>query len=191
MKGSFHHLIYTLLGERRREDDGEIRKGGYALADGTLVSLDVRIRLALNEIPLVDAHHKPFLVLLYQRVDVEVLRLDAARGVYHQDTHVGVLNGAYRPYHRVVFEVLVHLRLLADTRRVHKVEILAELVVAGVDAVARGARNIRHDSALLADKSVQNTAFARIGTPYNGETGQVFEALAIAVIFETAAYLVQ
>ena len=92
MQSRLHHLVDTLLGERRGEDDREVGKRCQTFADGVLIALDVLRRLALDEVPFVDAYHQSFLVLLHQRVDIQVLRLDAARSVQHQDADIRVLN---------------------------------------------------------------------------------------------------
>ena len=134
---------------------------------------DGGVALVVDKIPLVHHHHKALLVALYQREDVHILCLDAARGVDHQHAHVGGLDGADGADHRIVLDVLVHLVLLAYARRVDKVEVEAVFGVARVDAVAGGARDIGHNMALGADESVDYRRLARVRAADDGKLRQL------------------
>ena len=127
------HLENTLFGECRCEDDREIGKRRNTFADGTLVRLDICVRLALHQVPFVDTNDQPFLVLLNERIDIQILRFYASRRVNHEDTHVAVLDRADRTNDRVILLVFGYFRFLANTGGVHEVEVLAELVVPRVD----------------------------------------------------------
>ena len=118
--GCLYHLIDALLGERRSEDDGEVGEWCKTAAYGVLHSLDGFGALVFHKVPLVDAHHESFFILLNEREDVGILRLDAASGIYHQHAHIAVFDGAYAAYHRVVFYVFVHLDITAPNARTSK-----------------------------------------------------------------------
>ena len=62
--GFFKHLVDTLLGDGRCEDDGEVGEGCKALADGCFVVLDGRGALVFHEVPFVYNYHEAFLVAL-------------------------------------------------------------------------------------------------------------------------------
>lgn len=84
LHGAFDDLEDALLGQRRREDDGEVDKGSEAVADSGLVVADGCLRLVFGDVPFVDDYDKTFLVALYQPEDVNILRLYAAGGVDHE-----------------------------------------------------------------------------------------------------------
>ena len=155
LQGGFHDFEDALLGERGREDDGEVGEWRKALAYGGLIGLDVIGGLVFHQIPLVDANHEALFVALYKLEYVEVLRLDAARGVNHQDTNVAVLNGAYAAYNGVILKVFVYFGFFPDACRVHEVEVAPEFVVARIYAVARGAGYVSNHGALLAYEGVE------------------------------------
>ena len=154
MDSRFHYFENALFSYGTRENNREVREWRYALANGGFVGFDVRVSLALNQIPFVDAYHETFFVLLDKRVDVQILCLDAAGGVNHQNTYIAVLDGANGADNRVILLVFRHFRFLADTGCIDEVKILAELVVPRVNRVARRTRNIRHNRSLLADKRI-------------------------------------
>ena len=102
-------------------------------------------------------------------------------GVEHQDADVGVLDGAYRAHHRVELQILHLLALLAHARRIDQVEVHAVFVVARVDGVARGARYVGHDVALLAQKGVGERRFAHVGASDDGYARQILLHLGFGV----------
>ncbi len=121
--------------------------------------------------------HAPLAVADDEVVDVQVLRFESLLRVEHQDADVGLLDGPDRPHHRVEFEVLHRLALLAHAGRIDEVEVHAELVVARVDRVARGSGDRRDDVALGAQQGVRERRLADVGTPHDGDVGQVFVLL--------------
>ena len=54
-----------------------------------------------------------------------------------------------------------------------EVEIEAKLIETCIDAVARGARNLGHDVAVLADESVDDARLTGVRTSHDGEAGNV------------------
>ena len=155
MQRRLNNLENTLFGKCAREDNGEVRKRRNALTDSCFVRLDIRIRLALDKVPFIDTNDQTLLVLLDQRVDIEVLCLNTARRVNHQDTNIAVLDRTNRTNDRVVLQVFRHFRFLSYTGRIDQVKILAELIVPRIDTVSRRARDIRHDRTLFADERIQ------------------------------------
>ena len=129
-------------------------EGSQTLADSVLKGLDDGIALVLDEVPLIHADDEPLAILLNEREDIEVLALDTAGSVEHEDTYVGVLDSADGANDRVVLEVFVDLATLADTSRIDEVEVHAELRVVRVDRVTRGACYVGDDVALLTDEGI-------------------------------------
>ena len=178
-------------GECRGEYYGEVDERSHALAYGVLEGLDDLLVFVLHEVPLVHHHHERLVVALYELEYVHVLRLYAARGVEHEYAHVRVLYGAYGAHHRVELQVLRHLVLAAYAGRVNKVEVEAELVEARVYAVARGARYLRHDVAILAYECVDDAALAGVGSAHYGEAGDAFLYGLAALVLELREHEVE
>ena len=105
--------------------------------------------------------------------DVEVLALDTACGIYHEDAHIAVLDAADRAHHAVELQILAHLILASDACRIDEIEVEAEFVIPRIDAVARGARYVGHDVALFSDKGIDETRLARIGTSHHGKAWDI------------------
>ena len=175
--GRFEHFEDALLREGRTKDDGEVGKGGHTLTDGVFEMGDDLLVLLLHRVPLVDHHHQTLVVALDKLEDVHILAFDAAGGVNEQDAHVGVFDGADGAHHAVELKVFRHLVLLADTRRVHEVEVEAELVVAREDGVACGAGNVGDDVAVFSDEGIDERTLAGVGTSHHRETRDVGLAL--------------
>ncbi len=75
---------------------------------------------------------------------------------------------------------------------VDQIEVEAELVVTVVDGIARGASDVGHDVPLLADKGIDQRRLAGVGTPHDGELGNVLLRLLVIFLFgHVAHYLVQ
>ena len=147
-------LENALLREGRNEEDGEIGERRHTLPDGAFVGFDRRGGLIFDQVPFVDADDQPLLVFPDDGENIEVLTFDAPRGVEHEQTNVRVFYRADRTDDGVILEVLVHLALFADARRVDEVKVEAELVVPCVDGVAGGARDVGHDVAFLSDEGI-------------------------------------
>ncbi len=178
--GGLQHVEDALLVEYRGEDDGNVVERREALFE-ELAPLLHRVALLLDQVPLVHHDDAALAVAYDEVVDVEVLRFEALLGVEHQDADVRLLDGADRAHHRVEFEVLHRLALLAHAGRVHKVEIHAVLVVARMDRVARGACYGGHDVAFLAQQGVGHRRLAHVRTAHNGDVGQVLLLVAAHV----------
>ena len=163
----------TLLRQGRDEDDGEVGEGSQSLADSILEGLDDGIALVLDEVPLIHADDEPLAVLLDEREDIEVLALDTAGSVKHEDTDVGVLNSADGANDRVVLEIFVDFATLADTSRIDEVEVHAELRVVRVDRVARGACYVGDDVALLTDEGIDERRLTRVGSADDSDTWSI------------------
>ena len=118
--------------------------------------------------------------------DIEVLRFDASCRVNHQDANIAILDAANRAHHTVELQVFAHLVFAANARSINEIEVETELVVAGVDTVASGACNVRHNVPFLADESVNETRLACIGPTHNGKTWNIFIGQSIAFLGELA-----
>ena len=167
--GSFEDLEDALFGDSRSEDDGEIDEWCHALTDGSLEGGDSSLRLIFDEVPFVDNDDERLVVLLDELEDVHVLRLDATCGVNHEDADVGILNGTDRTHDAVELEVFRHLVLTTDAGSIDEIEVEAELVVLGINRIARGTGNLSDDITVLTDEGVDDAGLAGIGTTYNGK----------------------
>ena len=107
-------------------------------------------------------------------MDVQVLGFEALLRIEHQNTDVGLLDGADRAHHGVEFEVFGHLAFFAHAGRIDQVEIESVLVVARVNGVARGAGDRRDDVAFFAQQGVGERRLAHVRTAYDGDAGQLF-----------------
>ena len=174
--GGLQHVEDALFVQHRGEDDRNVVERSEFLSE-ELGPLLHRVAVLLDQVPFVDHDHASLAVADDQVVDVQVLRFESLPGVDHQDADVRIFDGAYRAHHRVEFEVLHRLALLAHAGRVDEVEIHAELVVAGMDRVAGGPGDGGHDVALLAQQGVRERRLADVGTPHDGDVGQVFVLL--------------
>ena len=172
--GGLEDLEDTLLGKGRGEDDGEIDKRCHTFTDGIGKGVDDHLCLIFHQIPLVDHYHKTLVVLLDELEDVHILRLDTTGGVKHQDTHVAVLDSPDGTHHGVELQILCHLVLTTDTSGIHQVEVEAKLIVTGIDGVAGGTGNLRHDVTILADEGVDDARLAGIRTTYHRKAGDAF-----------------
>ena len=123
--------------------------------------------------------------------DVHVLCLNAACGVNHEDADVAVLNGTDGAHDAVELQVFGHLVLTPYACRVDQVEVEAELVVAGVDGVARGTGNVGHDVTLLADKGIDEARLAGVGTSHDGETGNALLQIVARLLGQHLQYFVE
>ena len=173
-----------MLGQCRSKDNGKIHKGGQPVADGILEGLHHRHTLLLNQVPLVDHHHQSLGILLYQREDIQVLALNAAGGIEHQDADISPLNGTDRANDGVVLQILIHLILLTNTGRIYQIEVKAELIVTRIDGVARSTCNVGHDMTILTNQGIHQRRLARIRTSHHSYARNLFLDLLLLLLGE-------
>jgi len=70
----------------------------YFFADSRFV-LFSRIVFLLYQIPFIHQYHNAFAIALRQPKDIGILTFKTSRSIEHQNTHIGVLNGANRTHH--------------------------------------------------------------------------------------------
>ena len=154
LHGGLQHLEDALLRQSGSEQYREIRERCEAPANSRFIAFLGIKRMVVDKIPLVDAYHKPLTVALNQREYIDILSLDAACGIDHEDADIARLYGADRTDHAIIFNILTYLLLLADTGSVDKIEIEPELIVFMIDRIAGGAGDIGDDMPLFANKRV-------------------------------------
>ncbi len=171
--GGLQHLQDTLFRQSGDKQDREVGKRSQTLADSGRVRVDHLLALIFDQVPLIHTNHQSLLILLHQREDIHILALDTPRSVQHQHADIRVLDGADRTDHRVILQVLIHLPLLTDTRRIHQIEVQAEFIIFRVDGITGRACDIGNDMTILANKSIDKRRFSRVRASYNRDTGQL------------------
>ncbi len=168
-----------MFGYSRGEDDRKVGKRRETLANRSLVVLDCCCALVFYKVPLVYNYHKAFFILLDDREDIHVLRLDTAGAVEHEYTYVAGLDCTNRTNHRVVFDVFVYLVFLANTGGIYQVEVKAEFAVAGVDRIAGSTGYIGYDMAVSSDKGVDYRRLACVGAAYDSKLRNLIELVLV------------
>ena len=82
-----------------------------------------------------------------------------------------MLDGADTAHHGIELQVFGDLTLLADACGIHQHELVTELVVVGLDAVAGGSGYRGDDIALLAQKGVGKGALAHVRLAHDCDSG--------------------
>ena len=162
-------------------DDGRIADEGHAVLDA-LADLGFRLG-AFHEVPFVqhDDHGTSALGRKARHALVLVGQTD--RAVDHEQRHVGAVDGAHRTDEAVVLHVLVNLAFAAQARRVNDAVLLAVVNNHRVDGVARGARHVRDDGAVVVGEAVGERGLARIRA---ADDGDVDDVLVVFFILEAA-----
>ena len=160
-----------------------------------MVSMQASLAVIVEQVPLVEQHHDGAAALDGQAHDLLVLLGDAHGGVDDEQRHVGAVDGAQAADHGVVLDVLVHGALLTDARGVDHAVVLAVAFDDRIDGVARGARHIRDDGAVVIGEAVGERGLARVWTADNGDVDDilvVFFILEAAIDFaQVIDYLVE
>ena len=100
--------------------------------------------------------------------DLLILLRDALEGVDHHEHDVGAVDGAQRAHDAVALDRLVDLAAAAHARRVDQRELRAVLREVRVDGIARRARHIADDDALLAENRIDDGGLADIRAADDG-----------------------
>jgi len=139
-------------------------------------------RLVFYQIPLIHYHDQAGAVLLYYLEYIHILCSYTLGSVYHQNRDIGLLYGSNGTQNTVIFQIFRYLVLFANAGRIHKVEIEAELVIAGRNSVARCACYIGDNVAVFAYKRIYYTAFAYIRTTHYGKARNVIFSFLCVVV---------
>ena len=105
------------------------------------------------------------------------------RAVDHEQRDVGAVDGAHRANEAVVLHVLVDLAFAAQARRVNDAVLLAVVDDHRVDGVARGARHVRDDGAVVVGEAIGERGLARVRA---ADDGDVDDVLVVFFILEAA-----
>ena len=90
-------------------------------------------------------------------------------GVDHQDDHVGILDRLQRLDHRELLDRLEDLAALPHARRIDEHVMLAAALEVDLDGIARRARGVEGDDALLAEQGVDQRRLADVGAADDGD----------------------
>lgn len=141
------------------------------------------LTVVVEQIPLVEQHHDGAAALDGQAHDLLVLLGDAYGGVDDEQRHVGAVDGTQAADHGVVLDVLVHGALLANARGVDHAVVLAVALDHGVDGIARGAGNVRHDGAVGSQDAVEQRRLTGVGAADDSDVQRVGEFIGDLVLF--------
>ena len=131
------------------------------------------VGVLLDQVPLVDDHDEADALLDHVAGHVRVLRGQPVDGVDDQDGHVRAADGTQRANRREALRrrTAGDLAAAAHAGRIDQPHRDAVPVERGVDGVARGARDVADDGALLAQQRVEQRALADVGTAHDGDAG--------------------
>ena len=101
--------------------------------------------------------------------DLLVLLGDARRGVEHDEHDVGAVDGAKRSHDAVALDRRIDLSLAAHARRVNEDELRVLRHKVRVDGIARRARDVADDDALLTHECIDERGFADVRTADDGD----------------------
>lgn len=121
--------------------------------------------VVLEQIPLVQKHHEGAPAFDGKISDLLVLLGDARGGVDDEQRDVGAIDGTQTAHHGVVLDVLVNGALLADAGGIDHAIALAIAFDHRVDGVTRGACDVAHDGAVVADHLVEQRGLAGVRAP--------------------------
>ena len=140
----------------------------------------IALVVVLEQVPLVEQDDERAAAFDGEVRDLLVLLGNARGRVDHEQGHIGAIDRAQAADHGVVLDVLVDGALLADARGVDHAVALAVALDHRVDGVARGARDVAHDGAIVADHLVEERGLAGVGAPDDGNAQGVGLVLLLA-----------
>ncbi len=181
MRG-FHILQQGVqaLGLERRNvvEAGEIEEGQLAPD----VALDVVALLGGQAVPLVDRHHQRTPGFQDEAGQMRILLGNVLARVEHQHHHVGVLDRLQRLDDGEFLDRLEHFALAPHAGGVNQDVGLAVALELDIDRIARGARLVERDDALLTDQRVDQGRLADVGAPHQRDLGNA-EFLGLFFLF--------
>ena len=162
-------------------DDGRIADECHAVLDA-LADLGFRFG-AFHKIPLVQHDNHGASALGRKARHALVLVGQANRAVDYEQRNVGAVDGAHGAHEAVVLHVLVDLAFAAQARCVNDAVLLTDVDDHRIDGVARGARHIRDDGAVVIGEAVGERGLARVRA---ADDGDVDDVLVVFFILEAA-----
>ena len=184
------NAVGALAGQGGDEEDRGIAHEAQVPHD-VLAHLLHRARLFFHEIPLVDDDDAGLARLVRKPRDLRVLVGDAVARVDQDEAHVRPLDGELRAHDRELLHPLVHLGLAADAGGVDEEEFAVLVFKGGVHGVARRARHVGDDDALLAEDAVQKRGLAHVRLADDGDLDAVVLPLLLVGLGEILEALVQ
>ena len=125
--------------------------------------------LVFIDVPLVHDEHDRLARFVGIACDLLVLLGDARRGVEHDEHDVGAVDGAKRSHDAVTLDRRIDLSLASHARRVDEDELRVLRHKVRVDGIARRARNVADDDALLPQECIDERGFADVRTADDGD----------------------
>ncbi|HWC46448.1 MAG TPA: ribosome biogenesis GTPase Der, partial [Casimicrobiaceae bacterium] len=133
------------------------------------LALDERTLLRVRGVPLVDADGERAARFEDVTGEVRVLLGDAVDGIEQQDHDVRVLDRLQRLDHRELLDRLAHLAATAHAGGVDQRVAPIAAVEIEADRIARRARLVERDHALLAEQRIDQGRLADVGPPDDGD----------------------
>ena len=130
-------------------------------------TLDTLPVLAVQAIPLVDGDNHRAARLEDEACNMGILLRDLVLRVDHQQHDIARLNGLKRLDYREFFDRLKYLAALAKACRIDQRVFFSPAIELDLDRVARRARQIERDHALLAEQRIDERRFADVWPPHD------------------------
>ena len=154
-------MVEAVALERRDADHaGPAQKVKFTLE----VQIEPLAFIAVEQIPLIDRHHKRAPGVEHVAGDVGITFTHAFLGVNDKNDNVGVLNGLQRFNDGKLLHGLKNTAFLSQTSRIHQLVGASVIFEIDLDRIARCARHIKSNDALFADQCIDEGGFAGIRT---------------------------
>ena len=172
MGGCIQHIHDSLFPGDGSEYDRHIVERSYPAAQSVFIFLH-GVAVLEEEVPFVDHKHAGLPVADDEIEYAHVLGFHSGVGVNHQDADIGLLDGSDGAHHGVEFKILADSALLAHSGRVHKHELVVELVVVGRDGVPGRAGDRGYDVPFFSEQGICQGRFADVRLSDDGDVRQV------------------
>ena len=131
-----------------------------------LLELGRGVVLLLLQIPLVHHDDQAASALPGKMRDLQILVVQALRGIEHEDADVGALDRAPRSERGIEFDAILHLRLATESRGVDEDQLAPVKHHGRINRVAGSSSRVGDDQPFLAEKSVDDGRLADVGAAH-------------------------
>src|SRR5262249_22119173 len=122
-----------------------------------------------HKIPLIDDDDQALRRIVDVASDVCVLRCNALNAINHQHSHITAVDRPMRAQRAELLDAWPDTSATPDARCIDQDQPPAIVLNLTVNRVARGARDIAYNDALLAQNGIDQRRFASVGTPNDSD----------------------